>query len=253
MSHPGDGTDPAPVSASKDGAVTIIRIQRPAARNAVDPATALALYGAMLAFDDDDSSAVAVLAGAGGFFCAGFDLKAIAGGRTDDWLDRLHFGETGEPPLGPMGPTRLRLSKPEIALLPFIGWMMKMAGDVTVHRFDRRSRGASYDALVAWLERGSSVMMFPEGTRSRTGEMLPFRSGAFRLAIETGRPVQPLAVSGTRDAIRADSLVFGRARVTLRILPQVPTADLGDEDVDDLSDRVRAIIEAARVPQTADG
>ncbi len=144
------------------------------------------------------------------------------------------------------------LSKAEIARLPFVGWMMKMAGDVTVHRFDRRSRGASYDALVAWLERGSSVMMFPEGTRSRTGEMLPFRSGAFRLAIETGRPVQPLAVSGTHDAIRADSLVFGRARVTLRILPQVPTAGLGDEDVDDLSDRVRAIIEAARVPAAAE-
>ncbi|HSM07867.1 MAG TPA: lysophospholipid acyltransferase family protein [Gemmatimonadota bacterium] len=140
------------------------------------------------------------------------------------------------------------LSKAEIARLPFVGWMMKMAGDVTVHRFDRRSRGASYDALIEWLKRGSSVMMFPEGTRSRTGEMLPFRSGAFRLAIDTGRPIQPLAVSGTRDAIRADSLVFGRARVTLRILPQVPTAGLGDEDVDDLSDRVRAIIEAARVP-----
>jgi 1-acyl-sn-glycerol-3-phosphate acyltransferase len=139
------------------------------------------------------------------------------------------------------------LSKAEIARLPFIGWMMKMAGDVTVHRFDRRSRGASYDELFAWLRRGSSVMMFPEGTRSRTGEMLPFRSGAFRLAIEAGRPVQPLAVSGTRDAIRADSLVFGRARVTLRILPQVSTAGLGEEDLDDLSDRVRAIIEAARV------
>jgi len=138
------------------------------------------------------------------------------------------------------------LSKAEIARLPFIGWMMKMAGDVTVRRGDRRSRGASYDELVAWLRRGSSVMMFPEGTRSRTGEMLPFRSGAFRLAIETGRPVQPLAVSGTRDAIRADSLVFGRARVTLRILPQVPTEGLGPEDVDDLSDRVRAILEAAR-------
>jgi 1-acyl-sn-glycerol-3-phosphate acyltransferase len=82
--------------------------------------------------------------------------------------------------------------------------------------------------------------------------MLPFRSGAFRLAIETGRPVQPLAVSGTRDAIRADSLVFGRARVTLRILPQVPTAGLGEEDLDDLSDRVRAIIEAARVRQAPD-
>ena len=139
------------------------------------------------------------------------------------------------------------LSKEEIARLPFLGWMMKMAGDVLVRRSDRRSRGESYDNLLAWIRRGASVMMFPEGTRTRDGEMLPFRSGAFRLAIETGRPIQPLAVSGTRQAIRADSLRFGRADVTVRILQQVPPEGLGPEDVDALSDRVRAMIEAARI------
>lgn len=138
------------------------------------------------------------------------------------------------------------LSKAEIARVPFVGWMMRMAGDVLVRRSDRRSRGASYDELMAWLRRGASVMLFPEGTRSRSGEMLPFRSGAFRLAIETGRPIQPLAVSGTRDAIRADSLLFGRARVKVRILEQVPTSDLSLDDADALSDRVRAMIEVAR-------
>jgi 1-acyl-sn-glycerol-3-phosphate acyltransferase len=139
------------------------------------------------------------------------------------------------------------LSKEEIARVPFIGWMMRMAGDVLVRRSDRRSRGESYDNLLEWIARGASVMLFPEGTRSRDGEMLPFRSGAFRLAIETGRPIQPLAVSGTRRAIRADSLLFGRARVTVRILPQVPTDGLVPEDVDVLSDRIRAMIEAARI------
>lgn len=138
------------------------------------------------------------------------------------------------------------LSKEEIARVPFIGWMMRMAGDVLVRRSDRRSRGESYDELLAWLRRGASVMLFPEGTRSRTGEMLPFRSGAFRLALETGRPVQPLVVSGTRRAIRADSLMFGRARVTVQILEQVPTAGLGDEQVDDVREHVRELIDAAR-------
>lgn len=129
MSHPADDTGAEPVSVSRDGAVTIIRIQRPAARNAVDPATALALYGAMLAFDSDASSAVAVLAGAGGCFCAGFDLKTLAGGQADDWLRQLHFGETGEPPLGPMGPTRLRLTKPVIAAIagPAVAGGMELA------------------------------------------------------------------------------------------------------------------------------
>lgn len=139
------------------------------------------------------------------------------------------------------------LSKEEIARVPFVGWMMRMAGDVLVRRSDRRSRGESYDELLAWLGRGASVMLFPEGTRSRTGDMLPFRSGAFRLALETTRPVQPLVVSGTRRAIKADSVLFGRARVTVTILEQVPTAGLGDEQVDELRDHVRDLIDAARV------
>lgn len=129
MSPPISGNGAEPVSVSRAGPVTTIRIQRPAARNAVNPETALALYGAMLDFDSDASAAVAVLAGAGDCFCAGFDLKALAGGGADDWLDRLHFGETGKPPLGPMGPTRLRLTKPVIAAIagPAVAGGMELA------------------------------------------------------------------------------------------------------------------------------
>ena len=108
---------PVTVSTSQTGAVTLITLERPAARNAVDPATALALYRAIVAFEANDDAAVAVLAGAGGSFCAGFDLKTLARGEAADWLAQLHFGETGQPPLGPMGPTRLRLSKPVIAAI----------------------------------------------------------------------------------------------------------------------------------------
>ncbi|NGX16640.1 crotonase/enoyl-CoA hydratase family protein [Wenzhouxiangella sp. XN24] len=108
---------PETVSASRRGAVTLITLDRPDARNAVDPATAFALYRAIVAFEADDEAAVAVLAGAGGSFCAGFDLKTLSRGEAADWLAQLHFGETGQPPLGPMGPTRLRLGKPVIAAI----------------------------------------------------------------------------------------------------------------------------------------
>lgn len=138
------------------------------------------------------------------------------------------------------------LSKAEIGRIPFIGWMMRLAGDILVERSDRRSRGASYDRMLEWIGRGASIMIFPEGTRSRTGELLPFRSGAFRLAIESQRPLQPIAVSGTRRAIRADSLLFGRARTTVRILPPVPTEGLTEADVDDLRARIRSLIDEAR-------
>ncbi len=94
------------VKVEREGPVTVVTIDRPERRNAVDPATATALLEAFTAFDADDSTSVAVLTGAGGTFCAGADLKSLAGG------DRHRVSEDGP---GPMGPTRMALGKPVIA------------------------------------------------------------------------------------------------------------------------------------------
>ncbi len=138
------------------------------------------------------------------------------------------------------------LSKTSIFRVPFLGQMMRMAGDVGVERGDAGSRGASYSALRRWLRRGASIMIFPEGTRSRTAEMLPFRNGAFRLAIETGLPILPMAVHGTRTAIRKGSMKFGNADVVVRILDPVPTVGMDPKDLDDLRAGIRRDIEEAR-------
>ena len=94
------------VTSTRIDDVAIVRIERPAQRNAVDRATARALADAFRAFDADDTLAVAILTGADGHFCAGADLKAYAAG------DRRAIKDDGD---GPMGPTRIRLSKPVIA------------------------------------------------------------------------------------------------------------------------------------------
>jgi len=97
---------PPPVSIDREGPVTTVRLSRPHARNAVDGPTAAALADAFRAFDADPEAAVAVLYGEGGTFCAGADLRAVgtpSGNRAEPDGD------------GPMGPTRLRLSKPVIA------------------------------------------------------------------------------------------------------------------------------------------
>jgi enoyl-CoA hydratase len=94
----------------RDGPITIISINRPHCRNAVDGATARRLYDAFLAFDADEAASVAVFTGTGGHFCAGADLKAVAKG------DREKMREIdGHGSIAPMGPSRLRLSKPVIA------------------------------------------------------------------------------------------------------------------------------------------
>jgi enoyl-CoA hydratase len=91
-----------------DGPVRVVTIDRPEQRNAVDRATAVALVDAFAAFDGDPTSAIAVLTGSGGTFCAGADLKAVASGSGN------RVSETGD---GPMGPTRMRLTKPVIAAI----------------------------------------------------------------------------------------------------------------------------------------
>jgi enoyl-CoA hydratase len=107
-----------PVRIDQDGPVTIVTLDRRAVRNAVDAATAHALYDAFLAFDADDSSRVAVFHGDHGHFCAGWDLQAgarLAQADPQGVFADLDFAPGDGNPLGPMGPSRLLLSKPVIA------------------------------------------------------------------------------------------------------------------------------------------
>ncbi len=109
------------VSARADGRVTMVTIERAERRNAVDVATARALYDAFRAFDADAGADVAVLTGAGGAFCAGADLRALAEGEVRPIDPQGDFG--------PMGPTRLKLGKPVIAAVegPAVAGGMELA------------------------------------------------------------------------------------------------------------------------------
>ena len=114
--------------------ITVVTIDRAEARNAVNPAMAEALFRAFVDFDRDPERKVAVLTGAGGVFCAGFDLKHAAGGMDEQWfaahdLDPAFDGHEDQPRKGPMGPTRLTLTKPVIAAVagPAVAGGMELA------------------------------------------------------------------------------------------------------------------------------
>jgi 1-acyl-sn-glycerol-3-phosphate acyltransferase len=138
------------------------------------------------------------------------------------------------------------LSKASILAIPVFGWTMWLVRDVSIHR------GQSASARDAMAECGRrlagkvSVMIFPEGTRSGREELLPFKDGAFRLAITHQAPILPLALRGTRRAIARHDWRIGRAHAVVEILEPVPTAGMTMADLPALKERVRAMIEQAR-------
>lgn len=109
------------------------------------------------------------------------------------------------------------VSKDGLFKVPILGWYMKMSGHISVKRGTTAALKA-LNELKPYLADCVPVMLFPEGTRSRSGELLKFRSGAFMLSKELGVPVQPVLISGTRDVMKPDTWIAaprGTMNVTL--------------------------------------
>ena len=138
------------------------------------------------------------------------------------------------------------LGKASLFRIPFLGWMMRLAGDVPVHRGQQDSARGAMAQCAVWLERGCPVMIFPEGTRSQTEELLPFKDGAFRLAIQSQAQVLPLAVSGTRRALPKHSWRFEKAQARVAVGTPLSTVGMTLDDVPLLKEQARAQIVALR-------
>jgi 1-acyl-sn-glycerol-3-phosphate acyltransferase len=143
------------------------------------------------------------------------------------------------------------LSKAELFRIPLLGWMMRLAGDVPIRRGFGPSAVEAIEQCRQILRNHVSVMIFPEGTRSTTGRMLPFKDGAFRLAVEAGVPVLPLVVAGSGTALPKRGWKMGRSDAEVRVLEPVPTEGLTANDVAGLRNRVRKMIEDARATMGA--
>lgn len=138
------------------------------------------------------------------------------------------------------------MSKIEILRIPYLGWMMRLGGDIPIDRGSKESAVRAMEMARTALKNRVIVMIFPEGTRSTTDELLPFKDGAFRLAIKTGTPILPLAIRGTRDALAKHDWRFGRADAVVKVLPPVEVTGLTLKDTEALKTRVRDMIDVAR-------
>ena len=144
------------------------------------------------------------------------------------------------------------LSKSEFFKFPFAGWAMRIVGDIRLERGDVRSGVKALAECRKWLGRRVSVMIFPEGTRTPSGPLGEFHEGAFRIAIQTGAPILPLAVVGTREGLIKGDWRFGRSDAEVRVLEPIPTDGMTKRDVPALRDRTSAAIEAALAEMRAE-
>jgi 1-acyl-sn-glycerol-3-phosphate acyltransferase len=140
---------------------------------------------------------------------------------------------------------RLRiLYKAELRRVPLMATLFDIGGFVAVERADREKAMAAISRGADSLKAGNSFLIFPEGTRSRTGQLLPFKKGGFIMAIEAQAPIVPVAVQGGRDAMRKGSAFVRPVMVLVRVGSPIPTAGLTMADRDGVIARVRSEIAA---------
>jgi 1-acyl-sn-glycerol-3-phosphate acyltransferase len=132
------------------------------------------------------------------------------------------------------------VSKIENFKIPCIGWNMRLNRYIPLRRGDRDSVRVMMDLCEKTLRSGSSIMMFPEGTRSKNGVLQPFKTGAFELALRTNVPLLPIVLAGTSDALPKRGFVLrGRHPITITVLDPIPPEQFRGLDAKALTEKVR--------------
>jgi 1-acyl-sn-glycerol-3-phosphate acyltransferase len=134
------------------------------------------------------------------------------------------------------------LAKAELFRIPIFGRAMRGVGYISIDRSNRKSAFASLKRAAQTIRNGTSVLIFPEGTRSRDGRILPFKKGGFVLAVDAGVPIVPIVIRGTRGIIPKGHFMIHPAPVTMEILDPVETEAYTRKTKDALLERIRAIL-----------
>ncbi len=138
------------------------------------------------------------------------------------------------------------VSKREVFKVPFFGQFLVLHGDICI---DRGRAAEAMEQLLRegrkWIGRGASVAIFPEGTRSKDGEIHRFKVGAFALAKEAGVPILPVVLDGTATLIRKNMLFNWGNRISIRVLPPVPAEEVAATETHELMERVHGAMCAA--------
>ena len=145
-------------------------------------------------------------------------------------------------------PRRVRMiAKKQLARIPLFGWVMWAGRFIFIDRKNAVAARRSIEKAEQRIRNGDSVLIFPEGTRTRDGNLGPFKKGGFHLAVRAGVPIVPVALRGTRDLMPRGSYRVRAGTVTVIIGEPIPTQGLSEEERANLHERVRGLIEGMLV------
>jgi 1-acyl-sn-glycerol-3-phosphate acyltransferase len=134
------------------------------------------------------------------------------------------------------------LAKMELFKIPIFGHAMRKAGYISIDRNNRESAFESLRVAAHKIKNGVSVMIFPEGTRSRDGKIRPFKKGGFVVAVDSGIPIVPIVITGTRSIMTKGSLQIHPGKVSMIIHPPIQTSEYTRETKTILMEKVRHVI-----------
>jgi 1-acyl-sn-glycerol-3-phosphate acyltransferase len=138
------------------------------------------------------------------------------------------------------------VAKESLFNVPFVGWCMSLAKHIKLERGDFGSIKKVYREAARWLKRGVSVLFFPEGTRSNSGEMKDFQNGAFKLAIKEGVSILPVSITGTGEAIPRGTWLFqAKIPIQIKVLPAIDVSGFAPADFAKLRDMTRSALKSA--------
>jgi 1-acyl-sn-glycerol-3-phosphate acyltransferase len=140
------------------------------------------------------------------------------------------------------------VAKRSLFNLPFMGSHLRRSGHVPVDRDRPHQAMKSMKMAAQEIREGKSVLLFPEGHRSRNGQLLPFKAGSFYIAILAGVPIVPITLNGTPYVLKPDTYHVRAGKTEMIVHPPIPTEGLTLHDVDALSQRVRDAIASRFVP-----
>jgi len=135
-------------------------------------------------------------------------------------------------------------SKSENFKLPFVGMVLSLTNSIKIDRKSLRSGAQFLSQAEEEMKKGSSILLFPEGTRSKTNTMRPFKEGAFLLAKKTGTGIIPIIHTGSELTFAPGSWVLkGKAPIYIRVLDEIPAGEIAENDVKATMNRVQEIME----------